>query len=307
MGFLWLYFLSKSTIFAKILVNAFSGRKILVRKLTTEMKKTIFIYILVAIALTSCNSFNKVFKTNDYDYRYEAAKGYYLEGKYTSATDLLESMVTMLKGGDKAEESLVLLARCYYESKDYETAAQYFKLHYSNYPRGEYAEYTRFFSGKSLFMCTPEPELDQTNTYAAINELQLFMEYYPYSSHNAEAQDMIMKMHDVLVKKMYLSAKLYFDLGDLAYIGNNYQACIVTAQNALKDYPYTTLREDLSILILRARYQMAHKSVESKKIERYRNTVDEYYAFKTEFPDSKYIKEADKYYKEAIKFVKTTE
>jgi outer membrane protein assembly factor BamD len=81
----------------------------------------------------------------------------------------------------------------------------------------------------------------------------------------------------------------------------------VSAQNALKDYPYTTLREDLSILILRARYQMAHKSVESKKLERYRNTIDEYYAFKTEFPDSKYMKEADKYYKEAIKKVKITE
>ena len=61
------------------------------------------------------------------------------------------------------------------------------------------------------------------------------------------------------------------------------------------------------MLILRAKYQMAHKSIEAKKIERYRNTIDEYYAFKTEFPESKYIKEADKYYKEAVKTVKITE
>jgi outer membrane protein assembly factor BamD len=117
-----------------------------------------------------------------------------------------------------------------------------------------------------------------------------------------------MAMHDVIVQKEYLSAKLYYDLGDyMAYMGNNYQACIITAQNALKDYPYTNLREDLSVLILRAKYQMAHKSIESKKLERYRDTIDEYYAFKTEFPDSKYINEADKYYKEAIKFVKIKE
>lgn len=268
------------------------------------MKKVIYILLLAVVSMTSCTTYDKVFKTNDYDYRYETAKAYYLEGKYTKAAELLESMVTMLKGGDKAEESLILLAHCYYESRDYETASQYFKVHYSNYPRGEYAEYSRFYSGKSLFMGVPEPELDQSNTYAAINELQLFMEYYPHSRYNDEIQDMIMKMHDVLVKKIYLSAKLYYDLGDLAYIGNNYQACIVTAQNALKDYPYTNLREELSILILRAKYQMAHKSIESKKIERYRNTIDEYYAFKTEFPGSKYIEEADKYYKEAIKMVK---
>ncbi len=271
------------------------------------MRRLLYILLLAVVALTSCSTYNKVYKTNDYDYRYETAKAYYLEGKYVNAAELLESMVTMLKGGDKAEESLVLLARCYYESKDYETASQYFKVHYSNYPRGEYAEYTRFYSGKSLFMDTPEPELDQTNTYTAINELQLFMEYYPHSAYNSEAQEMIMKMHDVLAKKIYLSAKLYYDLGDLAYIGNNYQASIVTAQNALKDYPYTNLREELSILILRAKYQMAHKSIEAKKLERYRNTIDEYYAFKTEFPDSKYMKEADKFYKEAIQFVKIKE
>ena len=278
-----------------------------VREITTRMRRLLYILLLAVVALTSCSTYNKVYKTNDYDYRYETAKAYYLEGKYVNAAELLESMVTMLKGGDKAEESLVLLARCYYESKDYETASQYFKVHYSNYPRGEYAEYTRFYSGKSLFMDTPEPELDQTNTYTAINELQLFMEYYPHSAYNSEAQEMIMKMHDVLAKKIYLSAKLYYDLGDLAYIGNNYQASIVTAQNALKDYPYTNLREELSILILRAKYQMAHKSIEAKKLERYRNTIDEYYAFKTEFPDSKYMKEADKFYKEAIQFVKIKE
>ena len=71
----------------------------------------------------------------------------------------------------------------------------------------------------------------------------------------------------------------------------------------MNDYPYTSFREDLSMLVLKARYKMALHSVESKKLERFRATVDEYYAFKTEFPDSKYMKEADKYYKEAAEFV----
>ena len=69
---------------------------------------------------------------------------------------------------------------------------------------------------------------------------------------------------------------------------------MITAQNALKDYPYTNLREDLSILILRAKYELAVYSVEERKQERYRETVDEYYAFKNEFPESKYLKEAEK-------------
>ena len=268
------------------------------------MKKTISILVLSIMALASCDSFNKIMTTNNIDYKYEAAKAYYLKGEYVKASQLLESVVTLMKGSDKAEESLILLARCYYESEDYETASQYFKVYYNNYPRGEFAEYARFYSGKSLFEGITEPELDQSNTYSAINELQLFMEYYPYSDYRDDAQDMILRMHELLVEKEYLSAKLYYELGDyMAYMGNNYQACIITAQNVMNDYPYTAFREELSILVLRARYKMAFHSVENKKMERYRATIDEYYAFKTEFPESKYMKEADKYYKEATKFI----
>ena len=98
-----------------------------------------------------------------------------------------------------------------------------------------------------------EPELDQSGTYLAISELQLFMEYFPLSELRSEAQDMIMKMHDLLVEKDYLSAKLYYNLGDfMAYRGNNYLACIITAQNALKDYPYTARREELSSSVEKA-------------------------------------------------------
>jgi outer membrane protein assembly factor BamD len=176
-------------------------------------------------------------------------------------------------------------------------------VYYTNYPRGEFAEYAHFHSGKSLFMDIAEPELDQSGTYLAIGELQLFMEYFPLSALRHEAQDMIVKMHDLLVEKDYLSAQLYYNLGSFDKMRNNYLACIVTAQNALKDYPYTKLREDLTILILRAKYHMAINSVEDKQIDRYRDAIDEYYAFKNEFPESKYLEEAEKYYKESLKVV----
>lgn len=269
------------------------------------MKKGVFILVSVILLFASCDSYNKILTTNNIDYKYEAAKAYYLNGDYVKASQLLESVVTLMKGSDKAEESLILLARCYYESEDYETASQYFKVYYTNFPRGEFAEYARFHSGKSLYMDITEPELDQSGTYLAISELQLFMEYFPLSTLRPEAQEMILTMHDLLVEKDYLSAKLYYDLGDfMAYRGNNYLACIITAQNALKDYPYTRLREELSMLILRARYKMAYHSVEEKKLERYRETIDEYYAFKTEFPSSEYLDEAERFFKEAKEFVK---
>ena len=69
-------------------------------------------------------------------------------------------------------------------------------------------------------------------------------------------------------------------------------------------YPYTRFREDLSILILRAKYDMAKASVDEKKSDRMRETVDEYYAFKNEFPESKYLKDAERIFKESQKILK---
>lgn len=266
------------------------------------MKKNILITLLAALLLSSCGEYNKLLKSTDYEYKYEAAKNYFAKGQYNRAATLLNELIAILKGTDKAEESLYMLGMSYYNQNDYQTAAQTFTQYYNVYPRGTFTELARFHAGKALYVDTPEPRLDQSGTYNAIQQLQMFLEYFPNSAKKDEAQNMIFALQDKLVMKEYLSAKLYYNLGN--YLGNNYESCVITAQNALKDYPYTNMREDLSILILRAKYEMAVFSVEDKREERYREAVDEYYAFKNEFPESKYMKDADRIFKEAQKILK---
>ena len=266
------------------------------------MKKNILITLLAALLLSSCGEYNKLLKSTDYEYKYEAAKNYFAKGQYNRAATLLNELIAILKGTDKAEESLYRLGMSYYNQNDYQTAAQTFTQYYNVYPRGTFTELARFHAGKALYLDTPEPRLDQSGTYNAIQQLQMFLEYFPNSAKKDEAQNMIFALQDKLVMKEYLSAKLYYNLGN--YLGNNYESCVITAQNALKDYPYTNMREDLSILILRAKYEMAVFSVEDKREERYREAVDEYYAFKNEFPESKYMKDADRIFKEAQKILK---
>lgn len=266
------------------------------------MKKNILITLLAALLLSSCGEYNKLLKSTDYEYKYEAAKNYFAKGQYNRAATLLNELIAILKGTDKAEESLYMLGMSYYNQNDYQTAAQTFTQYYNVYPRGTFTELARFHAGKALYLDTPEPRLDQSGTYNAIQQLQMFLEYFPNSAKKDEVQNMIFALQDKLVMKEYLSAKLYYNLGN--YLGNNYESCVITAQNALKDYPYTNMREDLSILILRAKYEMAVFSVEDKREERYREAVDEYYAFKNEFPESKYMKDADRIFKEAQKILK---
>ncbi|NCC09003.1 MAG: outer membrane protein assembly factor BamD [Bacteroidia bacterium] len=266
------------------------------------MKKNIVITLLFAATLSSCGEYNKLLKSTDYEYKYEAAKNYFAKGQYTKASTLLNDLITILKGTDKAEESLYMLGMSYYNQKDYTTAAQTFMTYYNTYPRGTFSELARFHAGKALYLDTPEPRLDQTSTYQAIQQLQMFMEYCPTSSKKQEAQKMIFDLQDKLVLKELYSARLYYNLGN--YMGNNFESCVITAQNALKDYPYTEYREELSILILRAKYSMAVYSVVDKKAERYRDTIDEFYAFKNEFPESKYLREAEKLFNQSKSVIK---
>jgi outer membrane protein assembly factor BamD len=266
------------------------------------MRKNVFILVTVLIAVfffPSCGEYAKLLKSTDYETKYEAAKNYFAKGKYEKSATLLNELITILKGTDKGEESLYMLGMSHYHMKSYLTASQSFVTYYTTYPRGTFTESARFYSGKSLYLDTPEARLDQTNTYQAIQELQTFLEYYPQSPQSGEAHEMIADMQNKLVLKEFISAKLYYDLGN--YLGNNFQSCVITAQNALREYPSTSLREELSILILRARYEMAVYSIEEKKDERYRETIDEYYAFKNEFPESKYFKEADRIFHDATK------
>jgi outer membrane protein assembly factor BamD len=92
------------------------------------MKNYITAVVLSALLFTSCaNEFNRVYKTNDYSYKYEYAKECYAQGKYTRASTLLQGLVTLQKGTDNAQESLYMLGMAEYNSKDYEGAAATFK------------------------------------------------------------------------------------------------------------------------------------------------------------------------------------
>lgn len=275
------------------------------------MRKSIYSILLSTVLLCSCNEFNSVLKSDDYDYKYEAAKTYYAQGKYTKAYTILEDLYMLMKGTDKGEESLYMLGMCYYNLKDYETASLYLDRYTKSYSKGIYTELARFYSAKANYLESPDERLDQSPTMTAINKLQEFLDFHPTSSYRSQATNMIYELQDRLVLKEFDSAQLYYNLG--SYTGNctnggsNFEACIITAENALKTYPYTALREDLYIMILRARYQLANRSVDEKLDERFRQTIDEYWGFKNEFPDSKYIKEADNIFKHSSARVKKTE
>ncbi len=221
--------------------------------------------------------------------------------RYTQATTVLTDIVTQLKGTKTPRNRSIYLPSATTRTRITTTRDSYFHTYYSRYPKGKYAELARFYSGYGYYLDSPEPQLDQSETIKGIEELQAFLDYYPRSDKVPVAQNAIFELQDKLTLKELQNAQLYYNLGN--YGGNNYESAVIVARNAIKNYPYSKYKEELEMLILKARYQEASQSIEEKKADRFRDVVDEYYSFINNYPDSENRKEADNIMKIASKYV----
>lgn len=265
------------------------------------MRRLLYLFI-GALMLTSCGEYQRVQKSTDPDVKFEYAKRAFEQGKYVQAYTLLQDVVTVFKGSDKAEESLYLLGLSHYENKEYQDAAAYFQSYYGRYPKGKYAELARFYAGYAFYLDSPEPQLDQSGTIKAIEELQAFLDYFPRSERVSIAQNAIFELQDKLTLKELQNAQLYYNLGN--YMGNNYESAVIVAKNAIREYPYSKYKEELEMLVLKARYQEALQSIDEKKVDRFRDVIDEYYSFINNYPDGENREEAENIFRIAQKYVK---
>src|SRR5690554_3218422 len=207
-----------------------------------------FYFLLIVLVLSSCNEYNKILKSTDRDLKYTYAKKYFEEGKYNRSITLLEDLVTFMKGTAQAEESLYLLAQSHYNSRDYYSATQVYTTYYNSYPNGEYAESALFYSAYGMYLDSPDPRLDQSKTYTAIIEFQKYIERYPQTERAEQAKNYLFELQEKLALKELLAAQLYLDLGN--YMGNNYEAAVVTAREAIEAYPFSIYLEEYQITIL---------------------------------------------------------
>lgn len=264
--------------------------------------RTYILLFVCTLLFSSCGEYVRVQKSDDYSYKFDYAKRAFDAKKYVNAATILQDCVTVFKGTDKAEESLYLLGMCHYENRDYINSGATFKQYYTRYPKGKYAEAARFYSGYGYYLDSPDPQLDQSGTISAIEELQAFLDYFPRSDKVSIAQNAIFELQDKLTLKQLQNAQLYYNLGN--YMGNNYESAVIVAKNAIKTYPYSKYKEDLEMLILKARYQEAANSIEERKQDRFRDVMDEYYSFINNYPDTHNRTEADNIFKIARRYVK---
>jgi len=253
--------------------------------------------LMVAVLFSNCSEYYNIQKSNDYNMKYEKAKAYYEYEDYYHAKALLDEVVSVFRGSDKAEEVQMLYANCHYKMHDYTMAAYYFESFYKTYPFSEKSEEAYFMCAHCYYKDSPRVDLDQACTQKAINAMQTYLNKYPQGVHINEADAVIKEMRAKLEQKSFLTAKLYFKLGE-------YQSATITLKNCLKEYPDSRHREELMYMIVKSNFLLAENSIESKRAERYQNTVTEYYSFIDEYPESQYVSEIESMYKQSVDKIK---
>jgi len=255
------------------------------------------LFIVFVLILGACSGFEKILKSKDYEFKYKKALEYYENKDHYRYITLLEQLSPIYKGTMRSDTIEFYLAQGYYHQGDYLLAGHYYDKFRKTFPRSAFTEESDFMYAYCFYKSSPRPELDQDNTQAAIAAFAEFVTRYPNTKKFAEVNKLVLELREKLVEKSYLSSKLYYKIGD-------YKAAIVAIRNSVKEYPNSKHREELLFLILKSSYLLADNSIVEKQRERFQSTVDEYYTFIGEFPNSQYVSEAKKMYENSMDVLK---
>jgi outer membrane protein assembly factor BamD len=243
---------------------------------------------LLILVTTSCNKYNKVTKSKDYEYKLKMADQYYSKGKYKIAQELYEELFPVFKGTVKFEELYFKDAYCFYYMKSYADAENLFKGFLEVFPNSPKAEEVDYMRSYCFYKQSPKLELEQVNTVKAMGMMQTFINTHPGSERNKEASEIIDKCRAKLEQKEYRAAELYYNM-------SQYRAAALAFAALTNNYPESLRGEEYKLKTVKAYYKFAKMSYEDKQIERFEKVITEYQDFVDRYPESKLLKEAESF------------
>ena len=248
----------------------------------------ILFLLIIAGFLSSCKGINKILKNHDPEFKLAKAEQFYVKKKYSFAQQLFEDVMPHYKGTAGFEDIYYKYAYCAYYQQDYENAENLFKGYLEVFPNSARAEEVDYMRAYTFYKRSPKSSLDQTNTVKTIGMMQTFISTHPNSTKNKEASDIIDICRDKLEEKERASAQLYFDLGQFRAAGVAFSAL-------LGDFPESVKADEYKLMVIKSYFKFAELSVDEKKQERFEQVVTECNDFIDRFPESKLIKEAERY------------
>ncbi len=250
----------------------------------------------MSLAVASCDRYNKLLKSTDYDLKYTRAKEYYQKGQYVKSSQLYEELIPVVKGTDRAEEVYYYYTWSEYNLGDYLLSQYHFKNYTRQFPNGKHVEECFYMNAYCYFLNSPNYKLDQTYTKNAIKEFQAFVDMYPESPKIDTCNLLVDQLHSKLERKDYEITRQYYKLED-------WKASIVATKNYVREYPASLYNEEMYFMLIDSYYSMALKSIYSKKEERLSGAIENYVKFAELYPKSSYLSRAESIYNSSKRLI----
>lgn len=256
-----------------------------------------FILLLPFSLLISCGGYEKVKRSNDVNYKLTMANKYFDKKDFQHARELYESLMPVMKGTKNFEPMYYKYALACFNIKDYNSSSYHFKNYTNSFPTSPNSDEANFLYAYSIYKLSPKITVMQSNTEKALEVMQSFVNSNPESKHAEEAKTYISILQNKLEEKAAIAAKLYYDI-------NQFRAATVVYKNLQNDYPFSTKMDEYQFMIVKANYKFAKASVKDKQEERFVNVLSAYQELVDSYPNSKYLKDAEKYFSAASDNIK---
>ncbi len=236
----------------------------------------------------------------DQTYTLKALDGYqFFLNIFPSSSRVNEANEAISRLRKRLEKKAMNNADLYYRTQNYRAAATSYDNLLRDYPDIDNTEKIGFMIVKSYYMfaqnSTTEKKRDRyRHTIDAFNQ---FKYKFPESKYMAEAQKYEHESH-------YYAAKAAFDWAQSGPLLER-EKLFSTAFNEVKSQlPFITEEKRLEelnsyaekghFLIVKTYFQLSEEKKEKQKLSALEQTVKTYYTFVDKFPQSKFIKEAEK-------------
>lgn len=260
---------------------------------------TLSMILLLVGVMSGCGkSMSKLLKNPDAAYKLRMAEQFFAKKSYVKAQQVYEDIMPFYKTSKEFEDIYYKYAYCAYNLFDYMNAENLFKSYLEIFPTSARAEEIDYMRAYCFYKQSPKAPLDQTNTLKAMGMMQTFINTHPASPRNKEASEIIDLCRVKLETKDFLSAQLYYDLGQFRAAGVAFTAL-------LNSFPESTRADEYKLMVIRSYFQFAEMSIEEKRVERFEQVVNECYEFTDRYPDSKYRKDVETFLNKSQNNIKT--
>ena len=196
--------------------------------------RTLAVLILcAAAALSSCGGPYSAKSVNVPDEKLRMADDLYGRKKYTQAGMEYKDFLAVFAGDERSDYAQFMLAESYRGAKEYALASVEYRILIADYGYSEYIDDAFFLEGLCAFEMTQRAERDQTYSYQALSRIERFLDIFPDSPRREEALKIRDEIHDLLGKKAYQSANLYFRR-------KHYGAAGIYFQKIIDEFPDTS-------------------------------------------------------------------